>query len=178
VTRYYAVMIKVIQRFFQICLFQASPADIPASSILLNFSIVTYFIVGVLVSHIDHNWTISLVAAVADTVMLIIVTKGLLSIRGLPSRFEQTLTAMAGTGALIGMISWPVFVLFRQVEPHSQLTSIILLLVLIVIFWSLFVVAHIFRYALDIRPGLAAVITTVYTIASLIVVGLTISGVA
>lgn len=171
-------MIKVIQRLFQICLFKASPADIPASSILVNFSIVSYFIVGVLVSHIDHNWTISLVASLADSLMLIITTKILLSIRGLPYRFEQTVTTMAGTGALIGMISWPVFLLFRQVEPHSQITSIVLLLVLIVIFWSLFVVAHIFRYALDIRPGLAAVITTVYTIASLIVVGLTISGVA
>ncbi len=171
-------MSKVIQRFLQICLFQASPADIPASSKLVNFSIVSYFLVGVLVSHIDHNWIISLVASLADSMMLIIAIKLLLGIRGLSNRFEQTVTAMAGAGAIIGLLSWPVFSVFRVVEPHSQLTSIILLLVLIIIFWSLFVVAHIFRYALDIRPGLAAVITMTYTIISLIVVGLTISGVA
>lgn len=167
----------MIKRLLQICLFQASPADISASPKLINLSIVGYFLVGVLVSHIDHNWKISLVASLADTIMLIVVTKLLLAFRGLSYRFEQTVTAMAGTGALIGLISWPVFSFFRVVEPHSQLTSIILLLVLTIIFWSLFVVAHIFRYALDIRPGLAAIITVVYAILSLIVVGLTISGV-
>ncbi|WP_417511972.1 hypothetical protein [Methylophaga sp.] len=170
-------MNKVIKRFLQICLFQASPADIPASSVLVNISIVCYFMVGVLVSHIDHNWIISLVASLADTIMLIIVTKLLLVSRGLSHRFEQTVTAMASTGAIVGLVSWPVFSVFRLVEPHSQLTSIILLMVLIIIFWSLFVVAHIFRYALDIRPGLAAIITVAYVIVSLIVVGLTISGV-
>ena len=106
-------MNKVIKRFLQICLFQASPADIPASSVLVNISIVCYFMVGVLVSHIDHNWIISLVASLADTIMLIIVTKLLLVSRGLSHRFEQTVTAMASTGAIVGLVRWPVFSVFR-----------------------------------------------------------------
>lgn len=117
-------------------------------------------------------------ASLSDTLLLLAVCWSLLYVRGLKGRFLQTATAMAGTGAIMGVLGLPVFLLFRQVESQGQLTSLVLLLVLILMFWSLFITAHIFRYALDIQPGMAAILTVAYTILSLVVVGLTISGIA
>lgn len=176
-TGYHAGMI-LMQRFFQICLFKAGPADIPASHWLLKLVCLIYFSVGVLVSHVDHAWSASLAASFSDTLLLLAVCWLLLYVRRLNGRFLQTATAMAGTGAIMGLLGLPIFWLFRQVESQGQATSLVLLLVLILMFWSLFITAHIFRHALEVRPGAAAVLTVAYTVVSLIVVGLTMSGVA
>lgn len=168
----------LLQRFIQICLFKAGPADVPASHWFLKLVCMVYFLMGVMVSHIDHDWQVSFATSLTDTLLLLLVCWFLLYLRGMTGRFIQMATAMAGTGAIMGIIGWPVLWLFRQVEPHGQLTSLVLLLVLVLMFWSLFITAHIFRHALEVRPGMAAILTVGYTIVSLIVVGLTISGVA
>ena len=168
----------LLQRFIQICLFKAGPADIPASHWLLKLVCLIYFVIGMLVSHVDHGWVPSAVASGADTLLLLLVCWGLLSVKGLAERFIQTASAMAGTGAIMGLIGLPIFVLFRQAESTGQFTSVILLLVMVLMFWSLFITAHIFRFSLEIKPGMAAILTVAYTIVSLIVVGLAMSGVA
>jgi hypothetical protein len=168
----------LLQRFFQICLFKAGPADVPASHWLLKLVCLIYFSIGAMVSHVDHPWSAALSASLSDTLLLLAVCWLLLSVRGFSERFLQTATAMAGTGAIMGLFGLPVFILFRQFEGQGQLTSLILLLVLILMFWSLFITAHIFRHSLEIRPGMAAILTVAYTILSLVVVGLTISGIA
>jgi len=168
----------LLQRFFQICLFRAGPADLPASHWFMKLVCLIYFCVGTLVSCVDYDWQVSLISSFADTMLMVLVCWSLLSLRGLTDRFNQTLTAMAGTGSLLGIIGLPVFVLFRQVEQQGQLTSLVLLLVLVIVFWSLFVTAHIFRNALNVKPGTAAILTVAYTILSLIVVGVAMSGVA
>lgn len=177
VTGYDACMI-LLKPFFQICLFKAGPADLPASPWLLKLVCLVYFTIGTLVSHIDHPWRASFAASLADTVLLLVVCWFVLYLKGLKSRFTQTATAMAGTGAIMGLLGMPVFMLFRQVESSGQVTSLVLLLVLVLLFWSLFITAHIFRMSLEIRPGLAAILTVAYTILSLFVVGLSMSGVA
>lgn len=168
----------LLQRFFQICLFKAGPADLPASHWFLKLVCLIYFGIGVLVSHIDHDWLTSLAASLSDTLLLLAVCGLLLYLRRLHGRFLQTATAMAGTGAIMGLLGLPIFWLYRQVEAQGQVTSLVLLLVLILMFWSLFVTAHIFRHALEIRPGMAAIATVAYTILSVVLVGLTISGMA
>jgi hypothetical protein len=66
----------------------------------------------------------------------------------------------------------------NQIDKLEQGTSVALLLMIALMFWSLMIIAHIFRQALDIKAGSAAMITIIYTAMSLVVLGLTISGVA
>ena len=177
-TRYHAVMIKLVQPFIWLCLFRASTSDVPASRLVFYCSLLFYFIAGTFVSHIDNSWRVSIVASISDTLMLLFVAWGLLNIKNFPSRFLQTAASLAGTGGLISLISLPIFMLLRAVDPQQgQLTSVVLLLVIVAIFWSLFVTAHIFRYALEISPAMSAVYTVAYTMMTLVVVGLSISGV-
>jgi len=168
----------ILQRFVQICLFRAGPADLPASRWLFKWTILAYLLIGTAVSHIDNAvLLVNVVASLADTGLMMLVCWMLLRYRGLGARYLQTVTAMAGTGSVMGIVGLPILWLFRQVEAHGQLTSLVLLLVMAVVFWSLMVTAHIFRQALDIRPGMAAIVTVLYTTASLIVVGLAMSSV-
>lgn len=176
-TRYDACMF-LFKPFINLCLFRGGPADIPASSALLRLCLIMYFSIGVLVSLLDHSLRTSLAAALADTILLVIVCWVLLRLRKHSSRYRQTLTAMAGAGALIGVVGWPVLWVFRAVEPQAQMTSLALLPVVIIILWSLAVTAQILRQALDIGPSMAVMITVGYTFLSLIIVRLAMAGVA
>lgn len=53
-----------------------------------------------------------------------------------------------------------------------------MLLLIAIVLWSLMVTAHIFRMALELKPANAVMLTIAYTILSLIIVGLVVSGVA
>lgn len=176
-TRYYATM-KLILRFIDICLFKSGPADIPASHWLFKLSLIIYFIIGVIVSRVDSNWEISLFTSLIDLVVMIAFTAILLKSRGMLNRYQQTVTAMAGAGSCLGIVAIPVLVLFNSVSEQVQTSSLVMLLVIALMLWSLMITAHIFRQALEIKAGTAVMITIIYTILSLIAVGLTLSGLA
>lgn len=163
--------------FFNICRFKAGPADVPNSHGLLKITLLVYFMLGVGINRVDVNWQVSLFASLADTLMMVLVIWILLNIRGLQARYLQTVTAMAGTGCFLAIIGLPIYLSFHQVSEPEQASSFTLLLMVALMFWSLMVMAHIFRQALDIKPGAAAALTIGYTVLSLIAVGLLISGI-
>ena len=169
---------NIALRFFDICLFKAGPADVPSSHWLLKLTLLVYFILGVIVSRLDSAWDVSLFTSLTDVLVMMIFIWLILTFRGLQARYKQTLTAMAGAGSCIGIIGIPVVMLFNQVGEQERLSNYSMLLMIAVMFWSLMVTAHIFRTALDIKPGMATILTLAYTILSLIAVGLAISGVA
>lgn len=168
----------IAQRFFDICLFKAGPADVPASHLLLKITLLLYFVVGVVISRIDNDWDVSLFTSLTDMLVMIIAVWLFLQLRGFKARYQQTVIAMAGAGSCLGILGIPVMFLFHQTNEQQQLTSFTMLLMIALMFWSLMVTAHIFRQALEIKPGMAAVLTIAYTIVSLLIVGLAISGVA
>ena len=169
---------NIAMRFIDICLFKAGPADVPSSHWLLKLTLLAYFILGVIVSRLDSAWDVSLFTSLADVLVMMVFVWLILSFRGLQKRYKQTLTAMAGAGSCIGFVGIPIVMLFNQVSEQERLSNYTMLLMIAVMFWSLMVTAHIFRFALEIKPGMAAMLTLAYTILSLIVVALVISGVA
>lgn len=169
---------NIALRFFDLCLFKAGPDDVPASSWLMKVTLFVYFIIGIAIGRIDSGWNVSLFTSLADLIMMVIVISVLLHFRGFQARYLQTITAMAGAGCCLGIAGFPIVLLFNQVGEQERLSSIALLLMVALMFWSLMVTAHILRRSLEVKPGTAAAITIAYTVLSLIVVGLAMSGVA
>lgn len=169
---------KLVRPFIDLCLFKASPADVPVSSWLLRLTLIAYFAIDVAIGLVDSSRLTSVVSALADTGVMIAFLWLLLYFRGKLNRYQQSLTALAGAGCCLGLIGIPVMLLLNQVAVEKQMTSYVILLVIGLMFWSLMVIAHIFRQSLDIKPGTAAGLTIAYTILSLIVVTLVSSGVA
>jgi hypothetical protein len=174
----YDLLMNIILRFVDICLFRAGPADIPASRWLMKLSLFVYFSIGLLAGRIDSQWLASFSSSFADTLALLVFVGIALQIKQQQSRYLQTVTALAGTGSLLTLLSMPVLYAFSLLKDPSQASSLIMLAIMALVFWSLMVTAHIFRQALDIKAGMAAVITVVYTLLSILVVGLVMSGVA
>jgi len=177
-TRYDASM-NTILLFINICRFRASPSDVASSSSLLPLSLACYFVLGVIIGRIDDDWSTSVAVSLTDLLMMVIVMNLLLKLRGLQPRLQQTLTAMAGAGSCLAVIGIPIIWAFSQMTEQDEIkNTIILMLMITFMFWNLMVNAHIFRHALDIKANTAAMITVAYTVLSIVVVGLTMSGVA
>lgn len=169
---------NLIQPFIDLCLFKTSPADIPPSRWLLRIILAIYLVLGAVIGLLDTTFTHSVISSISDTAMMIFLVWLLLKVRGYGQRYQQVLTAMAGTGVVIGLVGIPILWLFHQVEESQRATSYVMLPVIALLFWNLMVTAHIFRSALDIKPGIAAIITVIYTVLTLIGIGLVNSGVA
>ena len=74
----------------------------------------------------------------------------LLSLRNLSERLPQTLSALAGTGFIFGLLAMLILSRFRPGEPQADLA----LLYLGLFAWSLLVDAHIYRHALSVKMGI------------------------
>lgn len=169
---------NIIQLFFNICRFKATPSDIPASRLLLQLSLVSYFVLGIIIGRIDDDWSISIAVSLTDIIMMIIVMNLLLKLRGLQARLQQTLTAMLGAGSCLAVIGIPIIWAFSHMTEQNEIKNTVILMAMITfMFWNLMVNAHIFRHALDIKANTAAMLTVAYTVLSIIAVGLTMSGV-
>ena len=82
-----------------------------------------------------------------------------LQVRGHPGRWRQTYIALLGMGALFGVVAlvYRLLALALGLEPLAALLDLLLL------FWSLLVMGHILRQALEIPLLLAILIAVAYT---------------
>lgn len=152
--------------FLDICLFRKAPQDVPASMVLLKLCLLAYALSGLLVLLIT---TTSIPVALLQILLDMVLLAGLLylglGLRHHARRFEQTLSALTGSSALIGLLALPVmFWLAHQGQGGDVALPSILLLVLMV--WSIAVMAHILRHAFDISIWSGAALALSYTFLS------------
>lgn len=169
---------NIILRYIDLCRLKSGPADMPTSTNLLKLTLLAYFLIGILISRVDSAWDVGVLSSLTDTLFMIIVIKLALHFTGFQTRFQQALMALAGSGIILNLIGFPLVIWLNQTETLEEETGIAMLFLVTLMFWSLMVTAHIFRQALDIKAGTAAIITVIYTALSLLVLGLTLSGVA
>lgn len=155
-------MIQLIKLFWDICAVKAAPQDLPASSFLLVLAVLAYFVTGAVVAAFQWPLSQAVLAAFLDTVFLTVLSRVLLWARMLSGRFVQTLTALAGSGAVMTVIALPL-VMWQSFVGVTDANAPTLpsWLLMIWMIWNVVVVGHILRHALStVLPlgiGLAAV---------------------
>jgi hypothetical protein len=155
-------VIQLIKLFWDICAVKAAPQDLPASSFLLVLAVLAYFVTGAVVAAFQWPLSQAVLAAFLDTVFLTVLSRVLLWARMLSGRFVQTLTALAGSGAVMTVIALPL-VMWQSFVGVTDANAPTLpsWLLMIWMIWNVVVVGHILRHALStVLPlgiGLAAV---------------------
>ncbi len=155
-------MIQLIKLFWDICAVKAAPQDLPASSFLLVLAVLAYFVTGAVVATFQWPLSQAILAAFLDTVFLTVLSRVLLWARMLSGRFVQTLTALAGSGAVMTVIALPLVMWQGFVGvTDANAPTLPSWLLMIWMIWNVVVVGHILRHALStVLPlgiGLAAV---------------------
>jgi hypothetical protein len=105
--------------------------------------------------------------ALMDAVLLIVFASTALYLRGKMARLTQTLTALSGTGTLLGLIALPVIQLLSSGLEAGQPVLLAGMLWLLLFGWSLIVVAHIMRHAMSVNLPVAIVIAMLYTLVAM-----------
>ena len=108
----------------------------------------------------------SAAASLAVTALQFAAIAIMLYLRKHPARLGQTLSALAGTGIVLGTLSYMFLV---QADPDQQ-QPLLLLAWFSLFIWSLVVDAHIYRHALSITMPQGMLISVLLLAASYVVV--------
>lgn len=162
-------MNALLNPFWMICLLRSGPQDLPASYPLLKLVLVAYVLSGLLflISGVGTLGLYSaLVLVVVDTLLLAGFTYLILRTFDYSARFIQTLTALAGAGALLQFIALPLGWWFTWADNAEAAAQIPALLWLILMMWSLIVTGHILRHALSVSLGIGVLCALGYVLVS------------
>lgn len=142
-------MLQLIRAWFDICLLRRAPQELPASNYLLGLALCCYAAVSLLVSTQSYEFPRALLLAGVDLGLLVGFVWLLLYLQGKVARFNQTLSAMAGTGSIMGLVALPLLVMASPETVSGPVPASLVSVWLLLLLWNLFVMAHIIRHALS-----------------------------
>ena len=156
--------------FLDICLFRKGPQDVPAGMALLKLCLLGYGLSGLMVLLLNTPAPVAILQILLDLVLLAGLLHLALLARRHSRRFEQTLSALTGTGTLMGLLALPVmfWIISQGPDGDVQWPSLLLLALMA---WSVAIMAHILRHALDIPVWAGALGALGYTFLSLTLTG-------
>lgn len=167
----------LLRTFLQIALLRANPQELPTSTVLLVVTLIAH--VGADVWSMQDTLSLfpALQAAVIDTLLLVAVAHTALLLRNLAIRARQTLSALAGCGALISMVTWGVvrvaeLLFFSGHMPSDDGANLkqgltILFISLPFLIWYLVVFGHVMRHAMSVPLFAGVALGILYLILSI-----------
>jgi hypothetical protein len=101
---------------------------------------------------------------------LIVFVQLLLYLLSRSARIPQTLTAMAGSGSLLGLLALPLVLWGQPAQAEEQVSGLLLYAWLLLLVWNLLVTGHILRHALSTSLGIGTGVALLYTLISMQIV--------
>ena len=150
--------------WLQQCLLRRAPQDDPPSYSALQWSVVAYVLMDLLQARASSDWTASLGMTLLDTLVMIVFVWVVLRLMKKPARFVQTLTALAGTGTVLGVLGLPVILQAAQTQAEDGRAGMLVLGWLLMLVWSIAVQAHIFRHALSAGYSAGLLLAGLHTV--------------
>ncbi len=151
--------------FWDIALWRRGPRDLPPSRGLLAVTAFLYLVTSALQSLLIDGPTLAVARGVADLGFTAGVFWLCLAIGRRGYRLRQTLIAVFGTGTLLALPMIAVFMAADAAGPDGPVAGAIKLLLLPLLVWSLAVLAHIVRRALEAPLVTGVAVATTYYLA-------------
>ncbi|MFQ5469682.1 MAG: hypothetical protein ACE5EH_05170 [Gammaproteobacteria bacterium] len=152
-------MYQIISRYIDICKFKIAPQDIPYSKFLLLITLIAYFIGSVILSLFEWSLVKSVVVGLMDLSLIAGLSYMILWIRLSTERYVQTLTALAGSGAILDLVGIPIFLLQYNVDSGPFVLELV---IWVWVFWNMAVFGHVLRHALSTTMFTGAMLSLLY----------------
>lgn len=168
-------MLALIQFFVDLCLLRRKPQDLPASPVLFAAVLAVAVLGGLLLSVTAGSGVVGALAqSLLDLLLLLGVLHLALKALDKQARYLQTATALLGADAVIGFVALvPVGLAAPAAgagaEPGAELL-LAGLMFLALVAWSVLVVGHILRHALDLSLAQGIVIAVAFDVFSFVVI--------
>lgn len=157
-----SALTNLVRAFWGVSTFRVAPQDIPASTALMFLTTVLNVLLSVLIYQLRLPLVSSFLVAMLELIVLYGLTCALLYSFSKTVRIVQTMTALMGSGAILGAI---VFLMVVAI-PVMPLPLRIGILV-----WNLCIMAHVLRHALNTRffVGLLVAVGYAFTLNQVVV---------
>jgi len=159
-------MHKILTVFINICLLRAGPQDVPAASVVTVVAVGAYAGISILAALTNFTLVQALLWSALDTLLLAEIAQLGLRWRGHTRRFQQTFSALTGSGALLSLLSWPFMLMLLRLPAGDADAALPSLLIVLLMFWSIAVIAHILRHALSSSYAVGVLLALLYAIVS------------
>jgi len=150
--------------WLQQCLLRRAPQDDPLSYSALQWSLAAYVVMDLLQARTSSDWPVSLGMTLLDTLVMVLFAWTVLLLMKKSARLVQTLTALAGTGTILGIVGLPLILQAAQTRAQDGPPGILLLGWVLLLVWSIAVQAHIFRHALSTGYGGGLLLAGLHTV--------------
>lgn len=133
---------------------------------LLGLTLGAYLLMTMLMIMPVGGLSLSIREAVLEIALLLAYTHIALRLSAHPGRYTQTVSALAGTGVIIGMLALPLAYALYKSALYGNSNALVLFAYILVFAWLLVVYGHIYRHALStglligVLVGLGYVILT------------------
>jgi hypothetical protein len=151
----------ILTVFWHMCLLRQGPEVLPRSGFLFYLLLPFYFVLGVSTSLTNNDFGASLLRSAADLVITVALAYVFAQVAGKKERGLQMVTAIIGTGLILGVFSMP-FLLLLQAELFSK-TAVITALYFLFL-WDVFIIANIFSrtFAMSLPAGFLIAMSYVF----------------
>lgn len=156
------IVIAIVRSSWEVLLLRSGPQVFPRSHVVLYGAMLAYLGCDAFVDWVQGYDLISVaLQSVLETCMWVVAYTVLLAVKAALPRLDQTLTAWFGASTLIILIFLPIAIAGRFLTaPVAQIP--ILLLELLLLAWTMLVMAHLLRHALRIDLAFGFVIGAVF----------------
>jgi len=145
-------LLAICAAFCRLAVMRLRPQDLPRSGALLGIALATNVAMSAAIGALVG---LPMANAVLELVVLLGLTSALLYASARARRIAQTLTALLGAGAVLGVAVFLLLALAPGLPPVLHVG---------IFFWNMFVIGHILRHALDIPFVLGCVLAFVYAL--------------
>ncbi|TCK19417.1 hypothetical protein DFR30_2728 [Thiogranum longum] len=150
--------------WLQQCLLRRTPQDDPVSYAALIQALTGYLLIDLIQASASSSLMIALGMTLVDTLLMVVFAWVVLRVTGYTQRFVQTLTSLAGTGMILGLLALPLVQLAASAHRNDEPMTNLVLGWLMLLVWSVSVQAHIFRHALTVRYGSGLLLAGLHTV--------------
>jgi hypothetical protein len=158
----------IVRTCWQICLLRQGPQVFPRSWPLFAIMLLIYMATDAVLFLAQGLRGMKLLPELLlDTGLLLAFFALVLAVWQKFERFNQTLSALLGTGAVIMLVAVP-FSLLGTLLPPSAWTELVGVAVYAILAWNVLVTGHILRHALNTWLTLGIIIAGTYVVLNLV----------
>lgn len=153
---------RLCRLFIDICLFKKGPSQVPNSAALLRIVFFLYFVAGTLLLSQTVEFSEAMAQAFMETLLVGFFMYLLVSFFAVKNRFNQSVTALYGSGFLMTTMSLPFVLMMGDLTDNEASTGWLGLSVFMIVFWSFIVMAHIIRETIEKTFSVSLLLTFCY----------------
>ena len=155
-----------METLLRMCWFQAGPQDLPYSRQLLLLLVLGAGALSILSLQMLPEESRAIERVLLHTALGLAVPYALLQLRGRVNRFMQTASAIFGTSMLLTLVVLPALLALARAPDEPVVWAAYWWLGVVI--WSVAVLGHIFRHALDVSLAVGVGLSLLYYGASML----------